>query len=215
MHKLEPSPRTAGSSRLVKVDEMLIIYKDDYGCHTKVGPVSFEVNRGEVLHLQGANGSGKSSILRSIYGIQDFEGGLEVSADRLAFLPQRSMEMLFPWLSLEKHLQAFGTEPIDTHMKGVIEILSWLDWPREKSLSTTASGILSGGLQQVFALAFVLATPGATLFLLDEPLAALDQKRRGLAMDLLVHLVNGGTVGVLAASHISLSPISKCRRKTL
>jgi branched-chain amino acid transport system ATP-binding protein len=142
--------------------------------------VSIEVNEGETVALIGANGAGKSSILRAITGMNKINSGeihflgqrLDgVSTDEIvkrgiAMVPEG--RRVFPYMSIKDNLLMGAFTRTD---KG--EIQETLEkvvtrFPRLKERYSQAAGTLSGGEQQMMVIGRALmAKP--RLLLLDEP----------------------------------------------
>jgi branched-chain amino acid transport system ATP-binding protein len=142
--------------------------------------VSLEVNRGETVALIGANGAGKSSILRAITGLRKIRRGEIQFQDRridglapdeivklgIAMVPEG--RRVFPYMSVKDNLMmgAFSRS-------GRAEIMATLDmvlgrFPRLKERYSQTAGTMSGGEQQMLVIGRALmAKP--KLLLLDEP----------------------------------------------
>jgi branched-chain amino acid transport system ATP-binding protein len=142
--------------------------------------VSIEMKKGETVALIGANGAGKSSILRAITGLAKpksgevwFEGerldgtnAADIVRKGIAMVPEG--RRVFPFMSVKDNLMMGAFTQTD---KG--EIQATLDsilerFPRLKERFNQASGTLSGGEQQMMVIGRALmAKP--KLLLLDEP----------------------------------------------
>ena len=162
------------------------------------------VRAGEMIEVRGANASGKSTLLRCLAGlIRPRSGTVEVGSE-LAYLGHRSglngtltaRENLLWQLSL-----CSGRSDGSEAQARIGEALARLDIAHA-GLRPVES--LSDGQRRRVALAGVLASP-ARLWLLDEPLTALDDAgARLLAGEIERHLDAGG--GVVAATHVPLGP---------
>lgn len=142
--------------------------------------VSIELNEGETVALIGANGAGKSSILRAITGLRKIHSGeIHYMGDRLdgisaAEIVRRGIAMVpegrrvFPYMSVKDNLLMGAFTRSDK-----IEIQQTLDsvlerFPRLKERFGQQAGTLSGGEQQMMVIGRALmAKP--RLLLLDEP----------------------------------------------
>lgn len=162
---------------LLKVADLHGWYGESHVLHG----VSFEVNRGEVVTLLGRNGAGKTSTLLAIMGLLPkrsgsitFDGteiiGLQprhIARLGLAFCPEE--RGIFSSLSVEENLMlppriAEGGLSIDR----IYDLFPNL-YERRKS---SQGSKLSGGEQQMLAIARILRT-GARTLLLDEPTEGL------------------------------------------
>ena len=142
--------------------------------------VSVEVQQGETVALIGANGAGKSSILRAITGLErPRDGEIRFLGERIdGQPPHRIVAMgivmvpegrrVFPYMSVRDNLLmgAFsrsGRAAIRASMEAVLE-----RFPRLKERFRQAAGTMSGGEQQMLVIGRALmARP--RLLLLDEP----------------------------------------------
>jgi branched-chain amino acid transport system ATP-binding protein len=150
-----------------------------YGQIQAVRNVSFEVGAGEIVTLIGANGAGKSSILRAISGMIPFQGQVHYQgkslrgwrADRIvglgiAHVPEG--RGIFGNLTVAENLQlATWLRPDRTGLAADYEKVFAL-FPRLKERRNQLGGTLSGGEQQMLALGRALMSR-ARLLLLDEP----------------------------------------------
>ena len=149
-----------------------------YGGIKAVKEISFEVPKGEVVTLIGANGAGKSSTLRSIVGLVKPEGGsIRFKDGELAGLPTDQIvsrgitlvpegRRVFPDLTVLENLK------IGAYMRkdSLEEDLRWVHdlFPRLKERSWQLAGTLSGGEQQMLAIGRALMSK-PELIMMDEP----------------------------------------------
>lgn len=157
-----------------------------YASDVAIGPISFSVQKGEFFSLLGASGCGKTTILRSIAGLESIdEGTILLNGERLDDKPphKRGVGLVFQHLTLFPHLTAaeniaFGLT-LRKWDKAEIEtrVTSVLDLVGLGGLGGRMPNQLSGGQQQRVALArsLVLEPP---VMLMDEPLSSLDLKLR-------------------------------------
>jgi sulfate transport system ATP-binding protein len=157
-----------------------------YGAFVVVDQVSLEVTEGELFVLLGTSGSGKSTILRLIAGLQTPDGGRVVlhGRDVTTAPPQtRGTGFVFQNYSLFRHMSVarnieFGLRirnmPAAQRARRREELLELVGMG---GLGNRYASELSGGQQQRVALARALAYE-PTVLLLDEPFGALDVKIR-------------------------------------
>lgn len=168
-----------------------------------VDGVSLHVAPGEVLALLGASGSGKSSLLRAIAGLEPLTRGRIAWGDEdVTGLPthKRGFGMifqdaaLFPTMDVGANV-GYGLRGLSRAARSarVAELLELVGLPGYERRRTTE---LSGGQAQRVALARSLA-PVPRLLLLDEPLSALDRGlRERLADDVRGVLRATGTTAI-------------------
>jgi len=195
--------------------------------------INFEVRAGELLSVVGANGAGKTSLLKALVGDIAYNGrikflglgdepvllpsaGLPLGkrlARQIAFLPQLSL-LNFPFLAAE--VIALGRYP---HSSGVTADHEIVEAVARKMdvvhLLHRSYTQLSGGEKQRVQLARVMAqlwpesehkvqTP-YRLLLLDEPMSALDPGHQQLVLTSLCDFANTGVAVVLVMHDINLA----------
>ena len=174
-----------------------------YGDLRAVDGVDLEVAAGEVVALLGASGSGKSSLLRAVAGLEDVAAGEVAWGGRsMVRVPvhKRGFGLMFQDGQLFEHRDvgsniAYGLTglPRVQRSERVREMLELVGLPGFERRRVTT---LSGGQAQRVALARALA-PAPRLLLLDEPLSALDRAlREQLATDVRTILRQGGTTAL-------------------
>ena len=179
--------------------------------------VDFEVEKGEFAALFGRSGTGKTTILRMIAGLTEPDHGFisidgEVWFDRAKKInvPARKRQVgfvfqdysLFPQMTVRKNLE-FAL--CDRRDKGMIDEL--LDMVHLKEFQDRSPEHLSGGQKQRVALArAVLRKP--KIFLLDEPLSALDVDMRLNLQDEILKIYKRFATTTLFVSH-DLSEVFK------
>ena len=151
-----------------------------YGMIQAVEDVSFTVNEGEIVSLIGANGAGKSTILKTLSGlVRPSSGTIEYLGQDITKLPAKKIVSLglaqvpegrhvFRGLSVKENLDlgAFlrnDKEEIQKDMKAIFERFPILEERKNQDAAT-----LSGGEQQMLAMGRALMTR-PKLLLLDEP----------------------------------------------
>ncbi len=177
--------------------------------------ISLSVNQGETLGLVGPSGSGKSSLLMLMGGLEQATGGrvtalghdlTEMSEDALARFRRESMGVVF---------QNFHLIPTMTALENVatpLELAGHKDAFKRAEAELEAVGLshrsdhypaqLSGGEQQRVALARASA-PRPKILLADEPTGNLDEANGAAIIDLLFGLRDrhGATLVLVTHSH--------------
>ncbi|CAK1839173.1 choline ABC transporter ATP-binding protein [Vibrio crassostreae] len=192
---------------------------DETGQVVGVDNVSLTVEEGEICVLMGLSGSGKSSLLRAVNGLNEISRGSLIIKDgdqqvdlaqcdeaTLRHLRTHRVSMVFqkfalmPWLNVLDNV-AFGLE-----MQGVakdvrrakareqLEMVGLAEW------ETKFPHELSGGMQQRVGLARAFAMD-TDILLMDEPFSALDPLIRAQLQDELITLQNKLNKTILFVSH--------------
>jgi iron(III) transport system ATP-binding protein len=175
-----------------------------YGGVAAVEDVSLHAPKGKVMALLGASGSGKSTVLRLIAGLEPVDageirlGGVLVSRSGFTTPAEtRRVGMVFQDYALFPHLSvganvAFGLDKLARADRDA-QALAWLDRVGLEHRAQAYPHELSGGEQQRVALARALA-PKPLAVLLDEPFSGLDPVRRAALRDAaLAALAETGT----------------------
>lgn len=160
---------------ILKVDDINVYY----GAIHAIKGVSFEVNEGEVVTLIGANGAGKSTILKTVAGLlSSHTGSIQFMGKSLGGIPAHKIvpmglalvpegRQIFLQMTVEENLQmgAF-TRPADEYDASIADV--YQRFPRLKERQNQVAGTLSGGEQQMVAVARALIGM-PKLLILDEP----------------------------------------------
>lgn len=150
----------------------------NYGGINAVRDVSFNVEQGSIVTLVGANGAGKSSILRTVAGVvTPKSGSIKFCDNELVGLPTEKIvksgitlvpegRRIFPNLTVIENIKVgayLRNDPLDDDIKWVYDL-----FPRLKERSWQMAGTLSGGEQQMLAVARALMSR-PKLLMMDEP----------------------------------------------
>ena len=168
--------------------------------------LSLSMQSGEFMALVGSSGSGKSTILRLISGLEHPSSG-SISVDGKPVSspgPDRGMVFqkysLYPWLNAAENV-AFGMRLQRMKPAEIRERTAY--FLEVVGLSEAADKLpreLSGGMQQRVAIARALAT-NPSILLLDEPFGALDLQIRESMQDFLLKLWQRTGLTVLLITH--------------
>lgn len=161
---------------MLKVENLSV----HYGVIEAVKNVSFEVNEGEVVTLIGANGAGKTSILRTISGlVRPSSGTISFRGNEIQKVPARKIvadglsqvpegRHVFSGLTVMENLEmgAFLRHNREENQKNLKKIFD--RFPRLEERKNQDAATLSGGEQQMLAMGRALMSQ-PKLLLLDEP----------------------------------------------
>ncbi|MCH1770459.1 MULTISPECIES: ABC transporter ATP-binding protein [Metallosphaera] len=178
-----------------------------YGKVQAVKGVNLKVEKGEFFVLLGTSGSGKTTILRSIAGLETIdEGEILIDNERVHHLPpgRRNVAMVFQNFALYPHKTVYEnlSLPIENLDKGerderINEISKRLDIHH---LLERYPAELSGGQQQRVALARALVKR-PKVFLMDEPLSNIDVPKRVAARDLIKEIQREESITTIYVTH--------------
>ncbi len=179
----------------LQVNQLAVVRGD----RTVVTGLSFAIGAGEVLHLQGRNGAGKTSVLEVLCGLRQPESGTVEGRPEAAqrhWLGHKNG--LNPALSPLENLECWGGLN-GLHIAAPKEALAQAGL---KAQAQRHCGLLSTGQRRRAALARLVAVQRPWWFL-DEPLAGLDAEGLAVFAQLLsAHVADGGAAVV--TSHQSL-----------
>jgi ABC-type branched-subunit amino acid transport system ATPase component len=208
-HSFQPSAR-----RSAREGASLIVAKLEagYGAEPVLKGIDLQVREGEMVAVLGANGAGKSTLMRAVSGLlRPVKGGVAFGGEDIASLPAHRVMRLglvlvpegrqvFPELSVLHNLELGAFRRRDRVQADIEAMLE--RFPRLRERLHQRAGLLSGGEQQMLAIARgLMARP--KLLLLDEPslglapiiihdlFAALDRLRSESATILLVDQMAG------------------------
>ncbi|PYY20405.1 MAG: macrolide ABC transporter ATP-binding protein [Acidobacteria bacterium] len=179
-----------------------------------VNDVSFSIAAGEFVALLGTSGSGKSSLLNLIAGLDTPTAGSVAVAGRDLARMSREELARYRRSTVGMVFQAFNLVAAMTVLENVELPMRFAEVPREQRLTRARTAIervglghrldhrpseLSGGEQQRASLARALVN-SPQLLLADEPTGNLDSRTGSEIMD-LIHTIHGEGTTVLMVTH--------------
>jgi len=178
--------------------------------------LQFALNTSELLIIEGPNGSGKTSLLRGIAGLLEFESGTvkwsgsSVASDYQAF--RADLVWLSHRIGCKADLNLVENLRFEAGLRATDEakFQSVLDRLGLTRLTELPLRVLSAGQQRRVALARMLMAR-ARLWMMDEPFTNLDKAGHALVEELISeHLATGGSC--IVASHQPLNVAGTTRR---
>jgi branched-chain amino acid transport system ATP-binding protein len=182
--------------------------KVTYGNIAAISDVSFEVPEGKIVCLIGANGAGKTTTLRAVSGLVAPSGGsVTFKGQDITSTPAHKLvgmgishvpegRRIFPVLTVKENLELAAWTlkdkgEVNRRMEEVYEM-----FPRIKDRIGQLGGTLSGGEQQMLAVARAMVT-GGDILLLDEPSMGLAPVLVDEIFDKIVAINKKGTTVLL------------------
>jgi ABC-type sugar transport system ATPase subunit len=192
-----------------------------YGAVTALRDVTLRLGPGEVLALVGDNGAGKSTLIKILTGfVQPDSGSLYVRGEKVqlrsvAHARSLGIDTVYQDLALVPGLSVYHNMFLKRELVHGRGPLHWLNnremkkrarrYLEQVGITTLRSvdqevALLSGGQRQAIALARS-TNSGATILLLDEPLAAMGAREGRLILNLIRDLKQQGDISMILIAH--------------
>src|ERR1700681_3185190 len=189
--------RRSWEAKALRVSNLTI----SYGGEPILEGASLSVGQGQFVSLVGPSGSGKSSLLRAVIGLQRplaglVETGLDASEIGILFQD----DALLPWKTARENVTLGLTFHGLEQRRALAQADLWLERLGLAGFGDRYPRHLSGGQRKRVALAQVLAMQ-PKLLLMDEPFASLDAIVRARIVQDLVNLVERERTTVLLVTH--------------
>ena len=198
------------SETILKITDL----KVNYGGIEAVKGISFDVPKGEIVTLIGANGAGKSTTLKTVSGLLRSKTGSiafeekEISnvaphklvAHGLAHVPEG--RRVFLQMTVEENLEMGAyvkSKGLDENLAKVYEL-----FPRLRERRRQVAGTLSGGEQQMLAMGRALMS-SPKLMMLDEPSMGLAPILVDQIFDIIKSLHKAGTTILLVEQNAQMA----------
>ena len=195
---------------MLDVKNMNVYYGNIYA----IKDVGFQVNQGEIVTLIGANGAGKSTILKTISGLLHSKTGSisfleqEISAAQphnivkqgLAHVPEG--RRVFARMSVTENLEMGSYTQSGGMGEGMADVFA--RFPRLKERQKQLAGTLSGGEQQMLAMGRALMSK-PKLLMLDEPSMGLAPLLVEQIFEIIQELNQGGTTILLVEQNARMA----------
>jgi len=199
-------------------NDILLSVKDltvSYGIIKAVKGISFDVREGEIVTLIGANGAGKTSTLNAISGLIPYDGNITYKGVSLRGVsPDKIVELGI--VQVPEGRQIFGNLTVMENLK----LATWRRkdkaevkrdyervfniFPRLRERANQLGGTLSGGEQQMLAVARAIMSRGQVM-LLDEPSMGLAPVLVEEIFDVLKELNKTGTTILLVEQNANMA----------
>lgn len=163
-----------------------------FGNNVIIENASVEIDRGDKVALIGANGKGKSTLLRMIAGVESFSGERKWGHNvEESFYAQHQLEALNVNNTILDEMRECGSQMTDLELRGLLGCFLFSGDDADKRIK-----ILSGGEKARVALAKVIVSK-ANFLMLDEPTNHLDMH----SCDLLIDALNKYQGSIILVSH--------------
>lgn len=197
---------------IIKIENMSFGYTNSSETLTNI---NMEINEGEFVAIIGENGSGKSSLIKCILGLNKIQKGKITVNDRIGYLPQLTEiqnsfpatieEIVLSGTIPDNVLKIFYTKNDRKKAEDVMKKLNLFDM-RKKCFDE-----LSGGQRQRVLIARALCSTDK-IIILDEPVNSLDSKVVSGIYDILNDLYKNKGITIVMVSHDVERCIKYCSR---
>ena len=173
-----------------------------YGKTHAVKGISFDVTKGKIIGLLGPNGSGKTTIIKTVMGLfSDYEGNVAIAGHNpgpvankhIAYLPD--VGHIPNWFKVNQAISFFSDFYEDFDANRAASMLDSMKIPRDKKIKA-----LSRGMQEKVSLSLVMSRR-AKLYILDEPIGAVDPASREFIINTILKNFNEEGA-ILLSTHI-------------
>lgn len=194
-------------SKILEVKDLCV----GYGKTMVLQDVSFSLAKGEILAITGQNGTGKSTLLKSIAGLLPPKGGQIIynGMNLIGTPPFRFVKLgisiflqgglIMPSLTVEEHLLLGSGKGrnigIDKKFENVFD-----HFPQLIGLRKTLAGNLSGGERQILSLGILIAQ-NTHLWLLDEITAGLAPEQAEFTVDFIKNKNTNKNISIILIEH--------------
>lgn len=200
---------------IIKYSDVEILRKE----HVVLKHVDFELNRGEFAYFIGKVGSGKSSVLKTIYGeVPVNSGSARVFDFDLSTLKPSKIHLLRRRIGIVfQDFQLLTDRSVNENLRFVLAATGWKDKEEiDKRISEVLERVgmstksykmpheLSGGEQQRIAIARALLN-SPELILADEPTGNLDPETAEQIVEMLHEISKAGTAVIMATHNLSFT----------
>ena len=196
---------------------MLSVYNINvwYGAIHAIKNVSFEVNDGETVALIGANGAGKSTTLKTLSGLlRSRSGSIKFMGEDLMHMPAEKIvqnglvhvpegRRIFQQMTVRENLEMGGYTRPKSEIPASLEEM-FTRFPRLKEREKQIAGTLSGGEQQMLAMARALMSK-PKLLMLDEPSMGLAPILVEQIFDIIKELHDAGVTILLVEQNAQMA----------
>ena len=199
------------------LDEKLFEVKNisfSYGGEEIFSNISFSIDKGDVLCILGPNGTGKTTLIKCLNGLNEVESGeISILGENIKKLSYREISTHIGYIP-QSHIPSFPFKVFDVVLMGRAPYLNLTDSPRDEDVEIALDTLktlgiehlkdkeytnLSGGERQLVFLARVLCQK-PDILILDEPTSHLDFGNQIKLLEIIDNLSKTG-LSIIMSSH--------------
>jgi ABC-2 type transport system ATP-binding protein len=179
-----------------------------YGNFTALSDISFKVSQGDFIGLLGVNGAGKTSLISSVAGVNNFDGQIKVmghDVHKSVVLAKKSLGVVPQELAFDPFLTVYQTLNFQSELYGVRNNKKWIHYILERLHLTdkvnSNTRTLSGGMKRRLMVAQALVHQPSVI-ILDEPTTGVDVEIRQSLWGFIRELHHNGHTVVLTTHYL-------------
>jgi ABC-2 type transport system ATP-binding protein len=173
-----------------------------YGKKEVLKNVNFIIPQGQIVGLLGPNGSGKTTIIKTLAGLlQDYKGEVLINGQKpgvetkaiVSYLPEKTY--LSKWMTVKDAISMFADFYADFDEARAWDMVNALKLTSQQKIHT-----MSKGMQEKLQLILVMSR-NAMLYILDEPLGGIDPAARDYILDTIIRNYSDKS-SILLSTHL-------------
>ncbi|MFQ3308489.1 MAG: NitT/TauT family transport system ATP-binding protein [Candidatus Nanohaloarchaea archaeon] len=173
-------------------------FSKSYGNEKVFENFNLEVEKSEVLEIEGETGKGKTTLLRCIAGLEEYQGEIK-KYGKISYLFQE--QRILEWLNIRKNILIpvkLSKEPVtEKHVEKMEKLAERLGV--EEHLDKKTEEVSGGQMQRILLIRALITDP--EILLLDEPFNSLDLKTRKNIYKEIIDISKQNNQTLLIASH--------------
>jgi NitT/TauT family transport system ATP-binding protein len=173
-------------------------FSKSYGNEKVFENFNLEVEKSEVLEIEGETGKGKTTLLRCIAGLEEYQGEIK-KYGKISYLFQE--QRILEWLNIRKNILIpvkLSKEPVtEKHVEKMEKLAERLGV--EEHLDKNTEEVSGGQMQRILLIRALITDP--EILLLDEPFNSLDLKTRKNIYKEIIDISKQNNQTLLIASH--------------
>lgn len=173
-----------------------------YGKKSVLSDINFTIGEGQIIGLLGPNGSGKTTMIKTLTGLlQDYKGVIRIDGNVpnaytksiVSYLPEKTY--LSKWMTVKDTFILFQDFYADFDIKKAKDMVQRMNLDLNQKTKT-----MSKGMQEKLQLILVMSRQ-AKLYILDEPIGGVDPAARDYILDTIIKNYNEKS-SILLSTHL-------------